>query len=110
MEAFAGMLGVKTLKPVSARIPTDNRRSFDPGERQKRQVKALEDFTQWLVRESEHVRNRFFLYKIAPELADETWTSELRHKTFPVEPFVAKTKWYRQYFHEEILGKFDEPL
>ncbi len=88
VEAFARMLGVKSLKPLSARIPTDNRRSFDPGERQKRQVKALEDFTQRLVRESEHVRDRFFLYKAAPELA----------------------KWYRQYFHEEILGKFDEPL
>ena len=110
VEAFARMLGVKSLKPLSARIPTDNRRSFDPGERQKRQVKALEDFTQRLVRESEHVRDRFFLYKAAPELADETWSSELRHKTHAAEAFVEKAKWYRQYFHEEILGKFDEPL
>src|SRR5437764_1374003 len=72
VEAFATMLGVKALKPLSPRIPTDKRRSFDPGERQKRQVKALEDFTQGLLRESEHTRNRFFLYKVAPELADET--------------------------------------
>jgi hypothetical protein len=61
-------------------------------------VKALEDFTQGLVREAEHVRDRFFLYKVAPELADETWSSELRHKTRAAAAFVEKTKWYRQYF------------
>lgn len=110
LEAFAAMLGVKALQPRSTQSLADRRRSFDPGDRQKRQVKALEDFTQGLVRESEHARNRFFLYKIAPELADEKWTSELRHKTYPVEAFAAKTKWYRRYFQEEILGSFDEPL
>ena len=110
LAAFAAMLGVKALQPLSTQSLADRRRSFDPGDRQKRQVKALEGFTQGLVRESEHARNRFFLYKIAPELADEKWTSELRHKTYPVEAFAAKTKWYRRYFQEEILGSFDEPL
>ncbi len=110
LAAFTAMLGAAALKPLSMRIPTDNRRSFDPNKRQERQVKALEDFTQGLVRQSEHVRNRFFLYKIAPELADETWSSELRHKTYSPARFAEKTNWYRRYFHQEILGKFEEPL
>jgi dienelactone hydrolase len=110
MEAFARLLGVNARLPLSEEVPVDRRRSFDPAERQKRQVKSLENHVQRLVRNSEHVRERFFLYKIAPELADETWTKELHHKTYPPDKFIEGSKWYRRYFWEEVLGKFDEPL
>jgi dienelactone hydrolase len=110
VESFARQLGVTVRKTLSGALPVDRRQSFDSGERQKSQVKALEHHVQSLVRESEHVRNLFFLYKVAPELADETWTTELRHKTFSPVTFVESAKWYRQYFQEEVLGKFEEPL
>lgn len=110
VASFSRQLGVEPGKPLSGQLPVDRRRSFNPAERQKRQVKGLEKQVQSLVRASENTRQRFFLYKLMPELADETWSTELRHKTFPPGRFIEGAKWYRRYFHEEILGRFDEPL
>jgi dienelactone hydrolase len=107
---FAKLLAAHNAVPVSAALPHDNRRTFSPGERQKRQVKELENHTQWLVRESEHVRESWFLYKVMPELADETWSMKLRHPTLPPAKFIDGARWYRRYFRQEVLGQFQEPL
>jgi dienelactone hydrolase len=110
VREFAQLLGANLQTPLSGQSPVDRRRSFDGGERQRNQVKQLESFTQALVRGSEHVRQQFYLYKVMPELADETWTTESSHKTYQKDKFIEASKWYRQYFWEEVLGKFDEPL
>jgi dienelactone hydrolase len=110
VASFGRQLGVDANKALSGQLPVEQRRSFNPNERQKRQVKALEKHVQSLVRASERARQQFFLYKVMPELADETWSTQLRHKTFPPGKFIEGAKWYRRYFHEEVLGKFDEPL
>jgi dienelactone hydrolase len=107
---FAGALGIQSLKHDGGALPTDRRESFDSGERQKRQVRELENHVQKLIRSSERVREQFYLYKAAPELADEAWSMRLRHSTHNPEKFIEASKWYRRYFHEEVLGKFDEPL
>jgi hypothetical protein len=44
-------------------------------------VKELENHVQMLVRESERVRTNAFLHKLAPELADERWSTRVRHET-----------------------------
>ena len=44
-----------------------------------------------------------------PELADETWSTRLRHATFPAAKFIEGAKPYRQYFREEILGNVRRP-
>jgi dienelactone hydrolase len=110
LQHFAQQLGARLEAPPSGPLPKDRRRSFDPAERQKNQLRELETFTQALVRESAHVRQKFYLYKVMPELADETWTAELNHKTYAPDKFIEASKWYRQYFWEEVLGKFDQPL
>jgi dienelactone hydrolase len=110
LQRFAQQLGAKFQTPLSNKSLGDRRRSFDPSERQKKQVKELETFTQALVRDSEHVRQQFYLYKVMPELADDTFTTELRHKAYSPNKFIEASKWYRQYFWEEVLGKFNEPL
>ena len=110
LRHFAHLLGGELQAAGSTHPTVDRRRSFDPGARQKKQVQELETFTQALVRGSEHVRQQFYLYHVMPELADETWTSEARHKTYDKSKFVAASKWYRQYFWEEVLGKFGDPL
>lgn len=109
MAAFAQLMGGQMRSPLSRQVSIDQRRSFGPGERQTRQVQALERHVQSLVRASEHVREEFFLYKLAPKLADETWSQRLRHKTFSTDDFEAAT-WYRRHFQDEVLGRFDEPL
>jgi dienelactone hydrolase family protein len=73
-------------------------------------VKELENHVQRLVRNSEHVRDRWFAFKVAPELADRTWSRELRHPTLAQASFIQGTKPYREYFWNEIMGRFDEPL
>jgi len=110
VEAFAQALGMPPLGATTGTIPVDRRTAFDAGERQRRQVKELERHVQGLLRASERVREEFYLFKVAPELADETWSAQLRHPTRNPAKFIEASKWYRRYFHEEVLGKFDEPL
>jgi dienelactone hydrolase len=110
VEALGHALGVQSPLPVSGEPPAERRAGFDPAARQHRQVQALEAHVQSLVRASEGVRDRFYLYKVAPELAEETWSNQLRHPTYNSEKFVQASQWYRRYFHEEVLGKFDDPL
>ena len=110
LDLFTQWLGIKPLKAPAESQPHDNRRRFDSGDRQRRQVKELENHVQQLVRNSEHVRDRWFAFKVAPELADRTWSRELRHKTLAQASFVQGAKEYREYFWNEVMGRFDEPL
>jgi dienelactone hydrolase len=110
LQEFARLLGAASSLSLTGKAPADNRRSFDAAERQKRQVQELEHHVQGLVRDSEHVRERFFLYQVAPELGVENWSRELRHKTISPDKFIEGAKSYRQYLAEEVLGKFDEPF
>lgn len=110
LRAFSHQLGVERAMPVSGEMPQDRRRTFDPRVRQRRQVQELERHVQSLIRGSERVRKNFFVYKIAPELADTTWTTALTTKTYPLDKFVAAARPYREYFHQEVLGRFEEPV
>jgi dienelactone hydrolase len=110
LRQLATLLGGTSSLSAAGATPTDRRRSVDIAERQRRQVVELERHVQRLVRGSERVRERFFLHKVAPELADETWTRDLRLKTIPPEKFIDSAKSYRQYLADEVLGRFDEPL
>jgi dienelactone hydrolase len=110
LELFCQYVGAHRLGVLAWVQPSDIRRSFDPGERQRRQVKELESHVQRLVRNSEHVRDKWFPFKLAPELADRTWSRDLRHKTLAQASFVQGTKEYREYFWNDVMGKFDEPM
>lgn len=110
LQGFANLLGVRSSLATMGKPPAEHRRSFDSAERQRRQVMQLEQHVQGLVRDSEHVRERFFLYKVAPELADQTWTRELRHQTISPNKFIEGAKTFRQYLAHEVLGTFDDPF
>jgi len=110
LEKFAAALGQKNPKPLSGEVPADNRNSFNPEERQFRQVKELEDHVQWLMRISDMQRNTFFLDKVMPEYATRRWSTRSYHPFYPSDKVVEKGKEYRDYFHEEILGKFNEEM
>ena len=110
LQEFAKLLGVPSLSSPTGKPPAERRRSLNIAERQRRQVVQLEQHVQGLVRDAEHVRERFFLYKVAPELAADNWTRELRHNTVSPDKFVAGAKTFRQYLAEEVLGRFDDPF
>ncbi len=110
LKAFARRLGVETDTAFSGDVPADRRRSFQPDSRHKRAVQQLENHVQMLVRESEHVRDRFFLFDVMPELAERRWSTLRRHDTHSVEEFVKGAKPFREQFQTEAMGRFEEPL
>jgi dienelactone hydrolase len=78
---------LQSLKPPS-----------DPQARMKRQVEQLGEFTQGLVRESEYTRRKFW------EKADAA------RKARSAELWAEATRWYRENFENEVIGRFDRPL
>jgi dienelactone hydrolase len=110
LEKFAGTLGFNSPLKISNEVPKDNRKTFDSNPRQIRQVTELEDHVQWLLRDSDHERNRFFLYSVMPEFEKRSWSTKAHHPYYSPDHFIEKGKEYRKYFREEIIGSFDDKL
>ena len=110
LVAFAQGLGIRTDMSLSDEIPTDRRRTFQPDDRHTRAVRQLEDHVQALVRQSEHVRDQFFPYQVMPALAERRWSTERQHDTHSLGAFVRGTRPFREQFHSEAMGRFEEPL
>ncbi len=79
-------------------------------ERQDRCVKQAEEHVQSLVRESEHVRDDFFLYKVKPEWKNRRWSTTKNHVIESSESFTQAANGYRQRFATETMGRFDAQL
>jgi len=110
LEKFISFLDDISSLPLSNKLPSDNRRSFDALERQIRQVKEIEDHVQWLMRDSDKERNRFFLYKVMPEFGERIWSTKPYHSYYSPDRFIERAKKYRKYFSEETLGRFDDNM
>jgi len=108
LEALLSEIGLSSALQPSGTAPQDRRGSFDPSNRQKRQVRELEAHVQSLVRNSEHAQEDFFLYKLEPDFADRRWTMQLRFEPRSPAHFIDGARWYRDYFWKEVLGKFEE--
>ena len=72
-------------------------------------MKQIEEHVQQLVRASEHIRDRRFLFQVMPELNDRSWITERQLPVHSAEKFVDAARAYRQQFHEEGMGRFDQP-
>src|SRR5437867_2546344 len=110
MAAFAGRLGTGELGALSEELPVDKRTAFNPALREQRLVQEMENHVQTLVRQSDKVRDKSFLYSIMPELSDRQWSTARRHPTYPPEKFIDGAKAFRRQFWEEAMGRFDERL
>jgi cephalosporin-C deacetylase-like acetyl esterase len=110
LEKLIHALGGSHQISISNEIPKDTRKSFDAAARQLKQVREIEDDVQQLVRDSDHERDRFFLYKVMPEFENRRWSTLPYHPYLPVSKFTEKSKAYRQYFSEEIIGRFEDSL
>ncbi len=77
-----------------AQAPVELRPGFEPGTRQQRQVKELEDYTQRLLRESERDRVDFFWSKI---------------KVTSPQEWEASCVPFRQILWEEVIGRLPSP-
>jgi hypothetical protein len=65
-------------------------------DRVKRQFDELNDFTQNVLADSQYVRNEF-------------WADADRASRDPAK-WQASTRRYRQYFYDEVIGRFELPL
>ena len=110
--AVSALLQILTGRPTAASgasASIERRRTIDSADRQRRQVRELEGHVQALVRESEHVRERFYLLRAEPGFGKEQWSTALRVDTKRPEPFIAASERYRENFRREVMGQFDEP-
>ncbi len=96
--------------PTPVSLIADRRQSFDPVARHTRLFRQLENHVQSLVRNSDTVREEFFLYQAEPKLRPGRWSTNKEHPTLDATQFVEASKDLRRRFHEEAMGKFDEPL
>ena len=109
LERFSEVLGgPKTLR-IGRELPADKRTGFDPEKREVAQIKEMEDHVQWLMRDSDYERNRIFLYAVMPEFEKRTWSTKPHHPSHSPDRFIEASKDYRKKFHEEIIGRFEDP-
>lgn len=80
--------------PPEGPLPVDNRKTFDPTPRNKRQFDQLVAFTQKLLRDSEARRQEFVWSKL---------------NTSSIDNYQKSTEPLRKYFSEEVIGKLPAP-
>jgi dienelactone hydrolase len=112
-RAFAAMLGVRSLLEMPSGTPVDLRKSFDAIERQRRQVKELEEHVQRLLREADATRNAFFLdhTTLIGTLAPRA--QRFRMSRVPEQPatvFAREVEPFRATFAEEVIGRITDPV
>ncbi len=92
LGALLKSLGVsRQLQPLAASPPADERKQFASDERQRRQVQELVNHTQRLLQLSERVRDDFLWHKLKPTSTND---------------WMAATKKFKDYFWDEIIGRF----
>ncbi len=81
-------------KTASSTPPRHLRADFDPGPRHARQMHELDRHNQQVLRDSASVRAEFFK----------------RLDTSSLERYAETIEWYRDYFRDEVIGRFDLEL
>jgi len=113
MQGLARLLGVTAKMDQPEGTLTDSRAGFDPNERQRRQVKELEDHVQHLLRIADWTRNKFFLdhttliRSLAPRM---TRFSMFRIKEQSPEVFAREASPFRETLGVEVIGRIDDPV
>jgi hypothetical protein len=93
--------------------PSDKRKGFSPDERQRRQVRELEDHVQHLLRGADAVRHAFLLQNTT--LIRTLAPRGERFRMFRVpeqsaEVFAREVEPFKEILSEEVIGRIDEPV
>ena len=94
LASFLRALGIETKPPESTEAPQNLRPNFDPLPRLHRQIDQMQQFTQFLLDESPYTRDAF--WSKADKSSPQKWQ--------------ASTRWYQNYFANEVIGRFDQKL
>jgi hypothetical protein len=113
-ETLTAFLNRFDLKPSEGTIAFESDRRADAvariAERKVRCVRQAEEHVQSLIQQSEHVRDKFFLYNVKPEWQERPWSTDKSHAIEKPETFIAAAADYRKKFAMEAMGRFDLPL
>jgi dienelactone hydrolase len=113
LRAFTELLGIPATPDELIRPLTDRRKAFDPAQRQRRQVKEMEDHVQRLLRGADATRNAFFLDRttLIRTLAPRGERFRMyRVKEQSPDVFAREVAPLRQVLSEEVLGRIDDPV
>lgn len=105
------LLGVSRLEPVPDEPLADRRSGFEPGPRQGRQVRELEDHVQRLVRGSQATRNAWLLNTttLIRTLAPRGDRFRMfRVKEQAPEVFAREVEPFRQVLADEVIGRITD--
>ena len=94
LTAFLNAIAPKTTLVTNAAAPKSVRPAADPAARQLRQLREIDQHNQRLLAESPEVR-REFMKKL---------------DTSSLDAYVKSSEPYRNFFAEEVVGRFDLPL
>ncbi len=94
LQAVLDSLEPGTKLAALGEAPKHLRKQFDPDRRHRRQMHELDRHNQWLLSESPYVREDFW--------------SKLDRSS--LEKFRSSVEWYRRYFRDEVIGRFDREL
>ncbi|MEO8269273.1 MAG: prenyltransferase/squalene oxidase repeat-containing protein [Aureliella sp.] len=113
-EAFTAFLDRFGAEESATAIDSlDDRRAeamLRIAQRQKRCTDQAEEHIQTLVRQSEHIRDDFFLYQVHPEWKNRPWSTDKTHDAVADDVFIEAIKGFRERFATEAMGRFDVPL
>ena len=96
LQGFLGLLAPASRPRPRGPLPEHRRGDFAPQRRLERQFRQIEADTQHLLRESAYVRREFW------KKADRRSRS--------VERWKETTRWYRDYFRDEVIGRFEHKM
>jgi dienelactone hydrolase len=96
LKALEGFLAAFVPAPTIAdgSAPQNLRKPFDPKPRQLRQQHELDRHNQRLLIDSPYVRAEFMK----------------KLDTSSLEKYEKSAEWYRQFFYDEVIGRFDDKV
>ena len=94
LQALLDALSLGAELRDSGKIPEHLRETYDPAPRQRRQIHEIDRHNQWLLGESPYVRKEFM--------------NKLDFSS--LTKYEQSVAWYRRYFYDEVIGRFDYEL
>lgn len=111
LTALAEGLGIVLTATSTKEGPRDLRQHAEgPDQRQRRQVKEIENYYQHLLGTADQRRDEQFLYRLLPEIKHRRWSTRSWHAFLPWQNLVEQADTYREDFKSAIIGHFEDGL
>jgi len=94
LQALLNVISPDVTLAELGSAPQHLRKKFEPNTRHDRQMHEIDRHNQLLLRKSPYVREEFFTNLDISSL----------------EKFEQTIEWYREFFYDEVIGRFDDEL